>query len=253
VDYVLGILLAIFLAIYIAAPLAVKFTNWQSARPRVEPLGEHDTFRLASNVTAFLESTSESLRQIGFDEVARLVLVGQANDMKTYLHVLRKSPEQDWAMVAVMIVEMNNVRREHKYTEFSTSFDDETEVGTNNSSELPGYECGPWKTLIQLPSCRDISFLYRVHRVALAKYGGLSRPRVIPDSLIASFLSEEILRELHEQEERGYFFLDAMEGKYRPTFKGAFLMTWKLMWPLKPIREVLHSWRARKLLAELGV
>jgi hypothetical protein len=49
----------------------------------------------------------------------------------------------------------------------------------------------------------------------------------------------------------GYYYRDELAGVQRPTWKGAILMTWKLCWPVKPIRLALRRHGARRLLHEL--
>lgn len=51
------------------------------------------------------------------------------------------------------------------------------------------------------------------------------------------------------------FCLPATEKRdvYRPTWRGAFLMSWRLLWPVKPIVRVLRKRRAARLLSELGL
>jgi hypothetical protein len=40
----------------------------------------------------------------------------------------------------------------------------------------------------------------------------------------------------------GYYYLDEARDIYRPTWKGAVLMTWRLLWPIRPL---YRAWRRR--------
>ena len=42
------------------------------------------------------------------------------------------------------------------------------------------------------------------------------------------------------QIDTGYMYLSPHERLYRPTWKGAFLMTWGQLWPFKAIRQQRH-------------
>jgi len=37
----------------------------------------------------------------------------------------------------------------------------------------------------------------------------------------------------------GNYYLDSTSQKYRPTLKGAFIQTWKLVWPVAGIRKFI--------------
>jgi hypothetical protein len=49
----------------------------------------------------------------------------------------------------------------------------------------------------------------------------------------------------------GYYYRDELAGVQRPTLKGAYLMSWRLLWPVKPIRAALRRSKAQRLLREL--
>jgi len=50
----------------------------------------------------------------------------------------------------------------------------------------------------------------------------------------------------------GCMFLDTMSGTYRPTWKGASLMAWKLTWPVNAIRCWWMRTKARATMRWLG-
>jgi hypothetical protein len=49
----------------------------------------------------------------------------------------------------------------------------------------------------------------------------------------------------------GYFIRDEAGLTYRPTWKSACLMTWRLCWPIKQILAALKRARTERLLREL--
>ena len=54
------------------------------------------------------------------------------------------------------------------------------------------------------------------------------------------------------QVQAGRMRLDAAAGVYRPTLKGAYLMTWGLMWPMKAVRQWQMRNRSQALQRELA-
>jgi hypothetical protein len=249
VDLVLGILLIVallvaFLEPYVSAHSKVRSTLRQLAHPNFEPLDEEAVVDLPAEVSTFLEGVSETLRRLGFEEMTRLVLKG--DPVHTYQLVLQKTPEQDLALATAIAAEAKKEHPTCLYTEFLTPFRDETSINTNNSPLWTAFDNGSHDKSIQFQTVRDPSLLYRVHRAAVAKYGGSRHPRVISHERIVPLLREGMLDVLRDWEERGYLFLDASEGKYRLTFKGAFLAGWNLRWPMKTFRESIRARRAPK-------
>ena len=67
------------------------------------------------------------------------------------------------------------------------------------------------------------------------------------------YLQDAAFRESYEAaQEAGYIRLDWNGEHYVPTLKGAFLMTWKELWPWKMIREKQMEKNAREILGRLG-
>jgi hypothetical protein len=59
------------------------------------------------------------------------------------------------------------------------------------------------------------------------------------------------VRQLDHQISIGYYYLDEARRVQRPTWKGAILVSWKLLWPAKQIRLALRRHRAERLLRQL--
>jgi hypothetical protein len=51
----------------------------------------------------------------------------------------------------------------------------------------------------------------------------------------------------------GYYAIDEERGVVRPTWKGAVLITWRLLWPVKPMYRSRRRRATRQLLERLGV
>ena len=66
----------------------------------------------------------------------------------------------------------------------------------------------------------------------------------------------EYLHRLAEKEvarwvKYGYYRLDSRSKKYRPTLKGAALLSWKLLPPIKNLRQAWRKYQTNKLLRKL--
>lgn len=134
------------------------------------------------------------------------------------------------------------------YVEFGTEYTDGYEINTNNCETLRVLE-HPDKEIVALPGLNDVKKHYAVHR-------SLSADRLVKKPLPAP---ENVVRELHDSVSRthqrfcdaGYFRLDASGDHYRPTVKGAIVMSYKLMWPMASIRKSRIRRRADQLIARV--
>ena len=66
------------------------------------------------------------------------------------------------------------------------------------------------------------------------------------------YMQFALIEELDNACRAGYMQLDAAQSVYRPTIKGACLMTWQELWPFKGIRLAGRRRREAKLLADLA-
>ena len=60
-------------------------------------------------------------------------------------------------------------------------------------------------------------------------------------------------KDYERQVEFGYMFLGTRSATYRPTWKGASLMAWKLTWPVSAIRSWGMRAKARATMRRLGL
>ena len=232
---------------YLGAPLICQHTVRQAAFPSFEAITTEQFAVLADATRAFFPSSSAALDALGFSLAACGRQVRQMSDVTVYLMLFRKDPEQDWAMLAYLVAETKHAREEVSYAEFWTSFADETSIGTSNSSQLPGFDSGPRKRQFWLPHIRDIGRLYTIHLDLVRRFGSAASRRKVRDTQALSMLAEAVQRDFREQEARGWFFLDTAAIQYRLTVTGAYLMTWRLLWPISPIRKICRDLAARRL------
>jgi len=66
-------------------------------------------------------------------------------------------------------------------------------------------------------------------------------------------LCEAEARALRHQVECGYFYVDKSRGMCRHTWKGALVMTGKLMYGVREVRKALMKRRVRATLKSLGL
>src|SRR5262249_19873710 len=135
--------------------------------------------------------------------------------------------------------------------EFCSELTSGLELNTNNGDGVGCDAPHPSKQVFAFPGVDDVERLYRLHwRLAqeAALGDAVRRPA-------AGAELDELVRGWEHDNARqaglGYWYLDADGARYRPTWKGALLMTWKLAWPVGALRRLLRRWQAAQRLRRL--
>lgn len=233
---------------YFNAPIVIYFTNYHLAYPQFIPFEIEFSSRQLPN--AYFHSI-DALRALGFIPVAHLYSDGQVHKTTLFLTLFVNPVEKDSAMVTHMNCQIGGGASSF-HIEFCTNFADKTELNTLNS-EFPGiFNPIAEKEINRLRKVKDPHLLYRIHRFLLAKRTRTARQLPAPGDEVNE-LCRSMVRDLNRQVETGYYYLDAAARKYRPTWKGAFLHTWKLVWPIAWIRKYLEDARNAALLKPLNL
>ncbi len=208
--------LPVLLAPYWLGPIVVWLTQRVGARPQFEPFAPA-RHPVPADVAAALRLTCEALAAAAFSAArpARLVSC---------------------------------------FVELPTKFRDGGSVSVSNSPRAGAFTPRPPRIVVRLPDVRDPARLCRIKRALLERHYG-DRERVPFDHQgdPARFLSEAMVRELAEQVEAGTWRRDDVAQVFRPTFTGAWVMTWRLLPPFRAIRTARLRRRAAALLKELGM
>ena len=225
---------------FVMGPMMMRARSSQSASPEYTPDDEHGLPPAARRAAAIL-------RGLGFEDRGTWLHEGSAR--ATGQVILLECPRtRDVARVMVVTA----FSRRSVSLAFQTRFADGTETWTVNQRILSGFPPVPDLTVAWLPELRDAASLYQVHaqlRNALGR--GCERVGIGNDP--AAFLRDVSLRSLANWVANGYYSLDATRGVVRPTWKGAILITWRLLWPIKPLFRAQRRRATRQLLDHLGI
>ncbi len=215
------------LIVYVGGPVLVRFIQKQPAHPELRPVERQD---LPAEVSRFFQRTAESLAAEGFTPSDRLAHAQRNVAFVVELHLNR--PRGD-AVAAIAVYERTKdaARLKSSYVEFATEFLDGSEIDTNNCAILNVLARRADKKLLQLPDVEDVSLLYKVHRAALEDFAPGRKGTLPAPGEERSELAASMTKELTGAAEAGYMYLDEASDVYRPTWDGAFLMTWMSIWP----------------------
>lgn len=237
----------------VAGPIRIKSTNWVSDDPRYVPI-DPDSEQVPRRVAESIAETVPELADLGFACRGHFHSEGKTSHGASYVSLFENPEARRTAQLFTVFVAVGLIRHVSTVLSFRSEFGDGTSLATGNSrvgETFPPVRVR--KGTISFPWITDPEDLYEIHRASVARYAadGIPIRPEIPDP--AEFLRASTRRDVAKFAEVGYMCRDEERRVYRYTWKGAILMTWKLTWPIKPIRQMLRRRKARRILRELGL
>ena len=243
--------LAVALSPYWLGPVVVWLTQRVPTQPAFERFAS-ERHAVPADAAAALQQTTDELGRAGFHVVADLFQSGQVRRVNMRVVLLENRLTAELAL-AVAAFTTTGSRLVTSFVELPTKLRDGRSVTVNNSRRLSVFTRPASRDVVQLPTVRDAAQLVDIQRAYLAQYpSGAERIPFAHQDDPLRFLGEAMTRELQEQVEAGTWWRDERAGVFRPTFAGAWRMTWRVLPPLSVVRR----WRARRravaILRDLG-
>ena len=248
-EFLLILVILAAAAPYVLGPVLVHQRQRQSARPTLEPF-DQARHLLTPQLASAIQQNVASLERAGYHVVADLFRSEGATRMRV---ILMDCGAADLALV-VGVSPAQKPERGVCTVELVARFDANRSVTVQNTPIPGAFAPVAGRDKERFRNERDPGRLVRIFEALVAhRYGALRRVpadyRNDPDG----FLAASMARELRQQVDTGYFQLDTAADAYRPTWKGAWLMCWKLLQPFRDIREWRSDRRASALLRELHI
>lgn len=249
----LGLGAALLLLPYYLGPFVVHATQRASAVPRFEPY-DAALHRTPDSIGTAVREASESLIAAGFEHVSDVFQTGFMGKASTRLGLFEKTSTGQQAVCVGMYLDSEPTRIVANHVELLASFSDGRTLLVNNSGVFGAHAGVPGKTVEQFPTVRDPARLAAIHERLIERARG-DTSLVLRDRSqeIPAYLSGLMIREMEQQIPLGYLRLDRSANAYRPTWRGAALMCWKLLPPVSTLRRARTRRREEQLLAELGI
>lgn len=236
----------VLLTPYLLGPLLIRLTLKHKASFQVKSF-DPDESPPPDGSNEFFEDSAEVLRSCGFEIADHLLVSDVMEGMIIVFAVFKNQAANDAAMAAVFLGTINGTSVRQRYVEFSSELIDGTEISTNNSKEDGAPVPLPWKRTVQLDTERDAEELYHLHQRAVDAWATTAKRSVDGVTDWSEEIRRGMLREFDGFVEAGYYYLDESGDCYRPTWKGAFLMTWQQLWPMVALRRIGRRRRAEAL------
>ena len=226
---------------FIVGPIRMLRNSWQEADVDYVLDDETELPKQARRIVA-------ELCDLGFADLGTWLHLGGANRATGRVALLEHPETLDVAKVLVVWTQ----RSASVSLAFQTRFADGTEAATANNRVTAGFPAPPGITGAWLPEVRDPEQLCHIHE-QLQDAIGQGQPRVGVGSDPADYLREGSERTHASWVATGYYRLDEECRVYRPTLKGAILITWRLLWPIKPLFRAWRRHQTTRLMNRLGI
>ena len=254
------IVLGLAAAFYFLLPLVILATFRFNDDADVVPWDPLET-PPPDPIARYLRETEEMLIDAGFRCIGGFVLPNSTPNAKAVLRAYVHDENRDTAMVNVvfaMVAGRPTVRA--SFAEFESEFTtgNVRSIETNNNSVLSPFPVLFDRRKARFPYIRDLGYLYQLHQALVMQHAPGERKalRLVEESPddASAFIREVVVREtLRRQETTGYLRYSAAQKCWRATILGAYLMTWKQLWPINWLRQISVRRTAHQLENELGV
>ena len=246
-----GLVVAVLLVPYVFGPVLIHNTQKSAVEVRFEPI-DLASPSVPVEVSNYFRAVGEELVPQGFAPVETLAMSTVMTNLTGHVALFRDERTKEVAKLLGSVAGTGVARRIALLAVFHTEFGDGTEVITSNSRAPRIFPpIGEPVHTFTFPLVEYTGRLLTIHR-ALSRRFDAGRTRVDPigrDSI--AFQKRVEVRQLEKQVEWGYYKLDEAEGVQRPTWKGALLMTWRMLPPWKQIRHARRLRQAERTLREL--
>jgi hypothetical protein len=243
-ELILVIAVVVLLVQAIMGPVLVRFNIWGRKNPEIKVV---DFDEMESYIADKINAYCIELEKLGFEAIELFCLPDLMSNPVGPFAILLNEQGKTWAMVVFMKSDTAGTF----HIEFCTEFFDESELCTNNSTQLTSFAKAYRKEVFQFPKQDDIGLMYAAHKHLINTHFGGRSAVLNGVGNEQEYLEASFIKDFVKQAELGYYYLDRSGTKYRPTLKGAILMTWKLIWPIGAFRKLLRSINAQNILREI--
>ena len=243
---------------FFGVPLLILTSQRMPANPEIVEFD--DSTALPEIVSDYFYECEHDLDESGFQRVASLALPDPVPNVRAILQIYINESQSTACMVTAMfgIAEVGPPLQT-RYVEFVTRFGggDLQMVQTNNSTEINAFADVPESPAFRLPHVTDVSRLADYHEQLVDRTApGTPRSLAVLDEFggdVVEYLRVKAFKEAYERQvETGYLRYDSGQDCYRPTLGGAYKMTWKNLWPIKPLILARTRSSGKRLESELS-
>lgn len=245
-------------AFYLLIPWLIFASQRMTGDPEVV-LFDPEERRPPKRIARYLQETGETLLGLGFEPQPCIALPDPMPNVKAIVQLWIHSERKDAALVSAIFGVSPQVPKSQQvyYTEFLSRFaaDDVRVIQTNNVASVSAFPDLPHELTFRFPMVKSVSQLERLHRKLVERHEPQARRIVsLTDKFrgnLEAYIRWVLVDSYRKQEGTGYLVHNEDGNFWRPTVKGAYLMTWSQLFPISTILKLRIKSRAQQLLQEL--
>jgi hypothetical protein len=219
--------------LHLALPIVVRSAYRFAAKcnPVEIPTGE-----LPEAVAVHIVPRIAEMERLGFALVGCFDCGELAVQTRSHVAYFCNRADNDFANVTAT----TSPRGVSSYFEFSTRFSNGQAIETNTNGVLPLTPGNPAVRVFRFADIREPRALYEIHRHLLEKFAVGLYPQGEPKGQEIKRWVRTVENYGPRHEKIGYMLLAEDGASYRLTWKGAFLVAWRGLWPTSLLRK-LHE------------
>lgn len=200
----------------------------------------------------YVANQVKELNRLGFETIAYLRNASVTN-VEAYVVMLSNREASDRAMVTVIYsVVDGQTKMATQYVEYSTTFSDSSEIDTSNISAPSAFISGVDNRVTRLPGITDMATLYRVHQHLIETHA-LCKTKVLPEpGKELDSLQKNVRSSYERQVQTGLLQYVEKDDLYRPTFTGAYRMSYRQLFPFREMEMAERKRVEATLLREIA-
>lgn len=243
---ILGFILVPIACLHLAAPLLILKTLKLPARVKFDFIDDDDFLSSQSDEFGILD---KQIRSLGFEYIGSSSSLSDSS-VETFFSIYSLEHEKTTAMLTAI----ENDGPFTIYVEFSRKYTDGTMLDVNNIADSSIFPKIATRIAARYPEVKAPQDLYEIANKldsSLKHYvDKVPVPRNKSDCSKA--LEDAIAKQSDLLVDLGYCHREVdRDGKRAPTIKGAYLMTWRRIFPGKKLQEAIDFGYSKRLLSTL--
>lgn len=235
---------------YLVMPIVIKFNQKISAHPEFQPI---DIAALPPPAYEYLWACQQALESEGFATAAHLTWANSTPNTFPYLVLMTNRDTGAKASIgAFYLVTPQGAKLKSKYVEVGTRYTNGEILHTTNAPVSGVFQKSPARHSLHLPGKQNPHDLYTIHSRRTAFWADQAVEPVPPPEAEIAVYAQRMIERMDEQIGFGRLYLDEKLKMYRPTWKGAYLMTWSQLQPMKFLRAKSEQAKSQAALKELA-
>jgi hypothetical protein len=245
---------------FLLTPLMMSAAFHLEANPTINVIDPVEV-PLPPVVQDHFSQVDAELHRRGFEDRGTSLLPSAAPNVTTFVRSYTNGSARISAMTTSMFWMMKTKPaagiKHVAYVAFTTRYEG-GEVFTTHNARIPGsFPRQPQTLKVRIPWIADVGQLYDVHLAITNAKASRGRKRLLLDHVyggdVAAYAQGVMREEMEQAADAGYLRLTRDGTQYVKPLRGAYLMAWKQMPPIKQLLARRDRRRVQPILHEVGV